>query len=93
MYRLYYKHIRKTTTKRGNMNAREENKAVREALKAEGIKARVGHGAGTTRFWIQITVNADDIKNNYSKILRIAAIAVGREKKAPEIQNIIAWSA
>ena len=37
-------------------NHREESKAVKAALTAQGIRAKVGHGTGTAWSWLEISL-------------------------------------
>ena len=46
---------------RNHETHREESNAVKNALAAEGIKARVGHGTGTAWGWLEIHTAAPSV--------------------------------
>lgn len=65
------------------MERKEETKKVKDALKAAGINARVGHGKGTAWGWLHINVGSgsqygdhvkDDIRNSHRNCIRCQKI-------------------
>ncbi|MBA7710599.1 hypothetical protein ES703_119544 [subsurface metagenome] len=69
---------------------REETKAVKAALAAAGIPAKVGHGKGTAWSWLEINIGKDlypdensprlsqEWRERHNKALMIAVEASGR---------------
>lgn len=58
------------------MERKAETKAVKKALLAAGIKARVGHGQGTSWGWLYITI--DPALKMREKAIAIAQRVTGR---------------
>lgn len=65
------------TTWRIHETHKEETKAVKAALKAAGINARVGHGKGTAWAWLKINVGEG---NGFlrPRVIKIAQAVTGR---------------
>jgi len=59
------------------MTRREETKAVKDALKAAGINARVTHGTGTAWGWLEIHIERG-MGHAYAGIIKTAQTVTGR---------------
>lgn len=59
------------------LTRRQETKMVKAALYDAGIKARVGHGSGTSWGWLYITVDRSLMLKN--EIVEIAQRVTGRK--------------
>ena len=60
------------------LNRREETKTVKKALQANGYdNVRVGHGSGTARFWLYITI-PQDAWTQRQDVIGIAQHVTGR---------------
>ncbi len=63
------------------MTAKEETKAVKQALAKAGIVARVGHGTGTAAWWLHIIpqyTTGEDWRELTNRCIRIAQAVTGR---------------
>ena len=69
------------------MERKEETKAVKRALKAVGIKARVEHGRGTASGWLYIYI--DPALKMREKAIVIAQFATGRRGEYDGCINVL----
>lgn len=63
---------------RNHATHREESKAVKDALRRRGIRARVGHDRGTAWAWLTILVSREYCDTVRRQVLGIAQTVTGR---------------